>query len=129
MWIPLGVALVFTYGAVTWLGWWRPVLHDHEPVQRRPAIVPIVLIISILIGVDYGELADTGIGYVLVLLIATQLVGWARKACSAVLASRRDASTGSPKARWRCGRASSSAPSSTSCWPSSSWCGDTTLNQ
>ena len=76
MWIPLGVALVFTYGAVTWLGWWRPVLHDHKPVQRWLAIVPIVLIISILIGVNYGELADKGIGYVLVLLIATQLVGW-----------------------------------------------------
>ena len=57
-------------------GWWRPVLHDHKPVQRWLAVVPIMLSISILIGVNYAELADKSIGYVLVLLIATQLVGW-----------------------------------------------------
>lgn len=76
MWIPLGAALVFTYSIVAWLGWWRPVLHDHRPVQRWLAIVPILLIISILLGINYAELADKGIGYVLVLLIATQFVGW-----------------------------------------------------
>jgi uncharacterized protein len=76
MWIPLGAALVFTYGVIAWLGWWRPVLHDQKPVQRWLAVVPIVLIISILIGINYAELADKGLGYVLVLLIATQFVGW-----------------------------------------------------
>ncbi|MGH9270035.1 MAG: CPBP family intramembrane glutamic endopeptidase [Ilumatobacteraceae bacterium] len=76
MWIPLGIALVFTFGVVAALGWWRPVLHDDKPVQRWLAVVPIVLIIAILIGINFGELGDKGIGYVLVLLVATQFVGW-----------------------------------------------------
>jgi uncharacterized protein len=76
MWIPLGAALVFTYGVVAALGWWRPVLREDKPVQRWVAIVPIALIVAILIGTDYADLADEGIGYVLVLLVATQMVGW-----------------------------------------------------
>ena len=76
LWVPLGAALVFTYGTVAWLGWWRPVLRDDRPVRRWVLVVPVLLLISIVIGIDYGALGDKGFGYVLALLIATQFVGW-----------------------------------------------------
>lgn len=38
--IPLGVALAFTYGAIAYLGWMRPALHDDRPT--RPWVRVIV---------------------------------------------------------------------------------------
>ncbi len=76
MWLPLGAALVYTYAWVAALGWWRPVLHDSRPVQRWVWAVPIVFAVCIGLAINYGELADKGIGYVLALLVATQIVGW-----------------------------------------------------
>src|SRR6478609_7259219 len=76
MWIPLGAALVFTYVVVAALGWWRPVLRDDRPVQRWVRVVPVVLIVSILFAIDYSSLFDKSLGFVIALLIATQMVGW-----------------------------------------------------
>ena len=76
MWIPLGSALVYTYAIVAVLGWWRPVLREPRRVQRWVMVVPIVLVVCILIAIDYADLADKTVGYVLVLFIATQFVGW-----------------------------------------------------
>ena len=76
MWIPLGAALLFTYGVVAWLGWWRPVLHDDVPVQRWVRIVPVILVVSILVAIDYADLLDKSFAYILTLLVATQMVGW-----------------------------------------------------
>ena len=76
MWVPLGLALLFTYGMVAWLGWWRPVLHDDRPVRPWVVVVPVVFVVGILLAVDYSGLADKGIGYVLALVVGTQLVGW-----------------------------------------------------
>ena len=76
MWIPLGAALVYTYAIVGVLGWWRPVLRDDRPVQRWVWVVPIVLVVCILSAIDYGSLAEKTAGYVVVLFVATQLVGW-----------------------------------------------------
>lgn len=74
--LPLGVALLFVYGVVAYLGWWRPVMHDDKPVNRWVLIVPIVVLIGILLAVDYGALIDKGVVFILVFLLATQLVGW-----------------------------------------------------
>lgn len=76
LWIPLGGALLFTYAVVTALHWWRPVLRDDRPVRRWLWVVPAVFAVGILAAIDYGALAQKGIGYVLLLLIATQFVGW-----------------------------------------------------
>jgi len=75
-WIPLGLALAFTFGVITFLRWWRPVLHDDQPVQRWVWFVPIAFVASIVIGTNYGQLADRGLAFTIVLLIATQFVGW-----------------------------------------------------
>ncbi|WP_067452062.1 CPBP family intramembrane glutamic endopeptidase [Nocardia alba] len=74
--IPLGAALVFTYGVIAYLGWLRPVLHDDHPTRSWVRIVPIVFVVAIIFGINYSALADKGLLYVLVLLIATQFVGW-----------------------------------------------------
>ncbi len=39
-------------------------------------VVPIVLVVCILVAIDYADLADKTVGYVLALFIATQFVGW-----------------------------------------------------
>lgn len=74
--VPLGIALAFTYAVIARLGWWTPVLRDDKPVQKWVWVVPILLILAIAIGIDYSALADKGIVYVVLLLIATQFVGW-----------------------------------------------------
>ncbi|SDU84240.1 CPBP family intramembrane glutamic endopeptidase [Jiangella alkaliphila] len=76
MWIPLGAALVFTYAVVGVLRWWRPVLTDDRPVRRWLWAVPIVLLAAVALAVDYADLADKSVGFVLALLVATQMVGW-----------------------------------------------------
>ncbi|MDR2280571.1 MAG: CPBP family intramembrane metalloprotease, partial [Gordonia sp. (in: high G+C Gram-positive bacteria)] len=76
MLIPIGLALVFTYGVVAGLGWNGPVLVDDKPVSGWVWAVPAVLGVAILLGIDYSALADKGLLFTLVLLIATQFVGW-----------------------------------------------------
>lgn len=76
MTVPLAVALVFVYGLIAYLGWWRPVFHETHRVQRWVIVVPIVFVVGIVLAIDYGALADQGIGFVLLLLLTTQLVGW-----------------------------------------------------
>ena len=77
--VPIGGSLVFALVVVALLGWWRPVMRDDRPVQRWVRIVPIVFIVCIAAGINYGELADKGIGFTLALLLATQCVGWAEE--------------------------------------------------
>lgn len=77
--LPLAVALAFTYGVVAYLGWWRPVLRDDHPVRRWVIVVPVIIGVAILATINYGALANKGIVYILVLLFATQLVGWGRR--------------------------------------------------
>ncbi|WP_336083941.1 CPBP family intramembrane glutamic endopeptidase [Nocardia sp. SSK8] len=74
--IPLGVALAFTYGVIAYLGWLRPVLRDDRPTRPWVWVVPAVFLVAIVLGINYSALADKGWLYVLVLLVATQFVGW-----------------------------------------------------
>jgi hypothetical protein len=76
MWIPLGVAFVFTYGVVMVLGWWRPVITDDRPVQRWLWFLPVVFVASILVATSYSNLSERGIGFTIALVVATQFVGW-----------------------------------------------------
>jgi hypothetical protein len=76
MWVPLGAALVFTYAVIAYLGWWQPAFRDTRPTQRWVWVVPIILAACILLAIDYAALADKGIGFIVVLFIATQFVGW-----------------------------------------------------
>ena len=74
--LPVGLSLVFIYAVVAALGWRRPVFVDDRPVQRWVWVVPIVFAIAVAIGIDYGDLADKGVGFVLLLLVAALCVGF-----------------------------------------------------
>lgn len=76
MWVPVGAALIFTFGVVAVLGWSRPVFRDDRPVQRWVLVVPIVFVICIALAINYRGLAGKGLGFTLVLLIGSQFVGW-----------------------------------------------------
>lgn len=74
--VPLGAAFVFVYAVITALGWWRVVFDDPRPVQRWVGIVPVIFLLAILAGTNYGGLADRGTGFTLTLLGACLLVGF-----------------------------------------------------
>lgn len=74
--IPLGAALVFTYSVIAYLGRLRPVLHDDHPTRSWVRVVPIVFLVAIVGGINYSALWEKGLLYTVVLLIATQFVGW-----------------------------------------------------
>jgi hypothetical protein len=76
MWIPLGAAFLFTYGVIAYLGWFRPVLREEHRTQRWVWAVPIILAVCILAAIDYADLADKSLGFILALVVATQFVGW-----------------------------------------------------
>ena len=80
MWIPLGAAFLFTYAVIAYLGWFGPYCEEHR-TQRWVWAVPIILAVCILAAIDYADLADKGIGFILALVVATQFVGWGRE-CS-----------------------------------------------
>jgi len=77
--LPIGLSLVFVYAVVAALGWWRPVLVDDRPVRRWVWVVPIVFGLAVAVAIDYSDLADKGIGFVALLLLAALCVGFAEE--------------------------------------------------
>lgn len=76
MWVPLGAALLFTYGVVGVLGWWRPVLYEQRRVRPWVWVVPIILAVAVVAAIDYASLADKNVTFILTLVVGTQMVGW-----------------------------------------------------
>jgi uncharacterized protein len=73
--MPFAVSVLFVVAVVTALGWWRPVLRDHRPVRRWVWVVPIIMGVAVLGGINYPELAGKGVGFTLLLLLGALLVG------------------------------------------------------
>jgi membrane protease YdiL (CAAX protease family) len=76
LWIPLGAAFVFTYAVIAYLGWFGPVLHETRRTRRWVWVVPIILAVCILAAIDYADLAEKDLGYILALLVAVMFVGF-----------------------------------------------------
>ncbi|WP_456698207.1 CPBP family intramembrane glutamic endopeptidase [Aeromicrobium sp. P5_D10] len=74
--VPLSAALIFVYTTVAVLGRLRPVMRDDRPVQKWVLIVPVIFVVCILVATDYGALSDKTGSFIVLLFIATQLVGW-----------------------------------------------------
>lgn len=77
--VPVAASLVFVFAIVAYLRWWRPVLVDDKPVQRWVIAVPVIMVVSILVVTNYGGLADRGVGFALLLLLSTLMVGFAEE--------------------------------------------------
>lgn len=73
--VPVGVSTIFAVGFGAWLGWWPQMLRDHRPVNRWVWFVPVVMLVAIVAGADYGSVADTSVGFVLLFLLGAGLVG------------------------------------------------------
>ena len=77
--IPIGTSLLFAIGVTTWLGWWRPVLVERRRVQRWVLVVPVLFLLAIVAGTNYGELADRSGSFVVLLLLGMLFVGFAEE--------------------------------------------------
>lgn len=77
--VPVAVSLVFVFGVVAVLGWWRPVFVDHRPVRRWVRILPIIMVVTVLAGTNYAGLAGKGAGFVVLLLVSALGVGFAEE--------------------------------------------------
>ena len=73
--VPVGLSVVLVAAVISWLRWWRAVVHDDRPVQRWLVIVPVLMLASVLIVTNYAGLADRGLGFAVLLLLSTLFVG------------------------------------------------------
>jgi hypothetical protein len=82
--VPVLVSLVFVYAVVGVLGWWRPVLTDDRPVRRWVWVIPVIIAVTALAGMNYAGLGKHSAGFI-VLFRAVHAGGRVRprRACSA----------------------------------------------
>jgi membrane protease YdiL (CAAX protease family) len=73
--LPVGLSVLFVIGVITYLRWWKPVIHDDKPVNGWVKIVPALLVVSVIGTTSYSNIVDQRTGLVLALLASTALVG------------------------------------------------------
>jgi membrane protease YdiL (CAAX protease family) len=73
--VPIGASVLFGAAVVTWLGWWKQVLHYRVPVQRWVRLVPVSMLVVALLGINYWHLADQQASLVVSLLVLGVFVG------------------------------------------------------
>ncbi len=101
--VPIGAACAFVYLVITILGWWRPVFYDPKPVRKWVWVIPLVFVVGIVGGINYGGLADRGLGFTLALLCAGLLVGFSEEGMFRVIgvtSLRRNGLTEGKVALW-----------------------------
>lgn len=74
--VPVAVSLVLTVVVVSVLKWWRPALREDRPVQNWTIAIVVLMGIGIVLGTNYGGLAERGLGLTLLLLVSTLMVGF-----------------------------------------------------
>ena len=77
--VPIGVSAVFVAAIVSYLGWWRPAMVDHRPVQGWLIVVPVLMVLSILVVTDYSALASKGAAFTVLLVLTVLCVGFAEE--------------------------------------------------
>ena len=69
------VGSIISLVAVGILRWWHPVMRDEIRTPRWTLLFPILMVVSVLVSLNYQGLMDHGIGFSLLLLGGTFLVG------------------------------------------------------
>jgi len=81
--VPLVVGSIVLIIVTTWLGWWSPALRELPTDPARPPrwllVVPVLVFIATLLGIDYGNLGDMGAAMILWLALGTALVGFSEE--------------------------------------------------
>ncbi len=75
LWVTVGVGSLIGLVAVAVLGWWRPVFMDDRRLPRWTWLVPAVMLVAIVAGISYGNLAAKGLTYTLLLLVGCLFIG------------------------------------------------------
>jgi len=73
--IPVGIAVVVFAIVTSIFGWWKPVLRDRQRAGGWLIVVPIVMLLGLLAGVDYGNLQVLDSKLLLWIGIGTAFVG------------------------------------------------------
>jgi uncharacterized protein len=77
--VPVFISLAFVYAVVAVLGWWRPVFTDAKPVRRWVWLLPAIMVITVLAGVNYMGLGNKGAGFTALLALSMLGVGFAEE--------------------------------------------------
>jgi len=81
--VPVVIGSLVLVVVTTLLGWWRPVLRELPTDPPRPPrwllVVPILVFIATLLGIDYGNLGNMGAAMILWLAIGTAGVGFSEE--------------------------------------------------
>jgi len=75
LWVTVGVGSLIGLVAVAVLGWWRPAFIEDRRLPRWTWLFPAVMIIAILVGISYGNLADKGLSFTVLLLVGCLFIG------------------------------------------------------
>lgn len=74
--VPVGLGIVFVLAVLTYMGAWQRIFVDSFPVRRWVLAVPITLLVTVLVITHYTGLAEKGLTFALLLLVATLMVGF-----------------------------------------------------
>lgn len=73
--IPVGASVVLGVVVASVLGWWPAILRDDRPVRRWVWLIPIVMLVAIVGGINYGLIGDRSAALFFLLLLGCLLVG------------------------------------------------------
>lgn len=105
LWVTVGLGTLIGLVAVAVLGWWRPVFIDDRRLPRWVWLFPVVMLVAIFAGISYGNLADKGLTYTLLLLVGCLFIGVSEELMFrgiGVTAFRRAGFTEGRVALWTC---------------------------
>jgi membrane protease YdiL (CAAX protease family) len=77
--VPVFISLAFVYAVVAGLGWWRPVFTDGKPVRRWVWLIPVIMVGTVLAGVNYIALGRKGAGFTALLALSMLAAGFAEE--------------------------------------------------
>ena len=103
--VPVLVSLVFVYAVVGVLGWWRPVFTDDRPVRRWVWVIPVIMIIAAVAGMNYAGLGHRGAGFIVLFAVSMLGVGFAEEGMFrglGVVTFRANGFTEAKVALWTC---------------------------
>lgn len=74
--IPVGLAIIFVMIATAVIGGWSSIFTTRNRFRRWMLVIPAILLGAILLITNYPGLANKGLEFTLILLIATLMVGF-----------------------------------------------------
>ncbi|MCH9815899.1 MAG: CPBP family intramembrane metalloprotease [Actinomycetia bacterium] len=74
--IPLALVAVLLAGLTSWLGWWRPTLSEKTTTPHWFMLAPILFVVVVLISTNYARILQTEVSFMLVLAVASLLIGF-----------------------------------------------------